>query len=590
MGLFDDDGPAPDTDEVDRYNRYMLDVDGKGKKPYTRATTIAKTLENTYNLNAWGTRCLAKGVAQRPDLVARAATTPVDDKKNWKEIFAQAEVIAAGGAKANLGTAFHALHENVATMTDDEYAAVPHDLRVTYEKYRAELVRLGIVEILTESTCAVTSLGVAGKLDALMRLSDGRVVVADRKSGRVVEYPHSACTQMATYANADMLLMPSEGGPKWLTMHEAFPDLDRTTGLVIDVRIGDEATAAVHVYEVDLHAGWWSALEAVKVRRWRARRDLITPYQPEVVPPKWEIYPATPPAVIEQAKAQIDAVLAAGPELEGETFNPDGTVSGTPIVPIPGAQAEIEKAWGFSAQQVVDGEHKDLAARIRAEAAVPTDVEDAADEVPEAGEPAPKTLPEYAQKNDAENLLSDKRYKTKAHMQALARKLDPAMPVNRTRANLAADIVAHPAWVDRWPEFLAATSSTEDWKPSAAEVAQATPSGHPAWSSAQEKVIQLAPDGTQVQSEFPNSGLPVITGQTGVVAEVLPGPAQDNPYAVTEDPPHAPVGPEDSYLLAISQALNKGNLAEIWQDAQSNGVEWSARLQQAAAIKLASFT
>jgi hypothetical protein len=568
--LFEDDGPA--AEEVDRYGRYMIDVDGKGKRAYTRATTVSKTLEDTFHLEAWRSRCLAKGVAQRPDLTARAATTPISDKKNWKEIFDQAEVIAAGGAKANLGTAFHALHEQVATMSPEEYTAVPEYLRNSYGAYRSELHRLGIVEILTEVTVAHSSLGIAGKADGFGRLADGRVVVIDRKSGSgAVNYPHGVCIQLAEYANADRILIDGV----WVSMAEALPDLDRTVGLVLHI---DIESATTHVYDADLAAGWWAALEAVKVRRWRKRKDLLTPYQPEQAPTKWQLDPATPPAVIEQATGMVAGMLDEPPAPTDE---------------------QAGRRWGLTAQQIADGEHKTLAEKIQTRAADilavvspvephPHDAHNLTEESdPERGA---KTLPKYAQDNDVARLLADKRYKTKAQLQTAARKLDPAMPVNRTRANLAADMVSHPEWAARWPEFfdtadvedLAAElpelhSSTEDtsWKPSEAQVAQAIAMRDAEQATKTASALNEQHDAVAATQDYPNAGLP----------------AQDaNPYAVTEDPAHAPISDEDRYLMAISQTGNKQGLAAIWSSAQQEGVDWSARLQQAAAVKMASFS
>lgn len=268
-------------DDKDGYGRYLLDADGKGKAPYTRATTIAKMLDSGKGLEIWQQRKVAKGVAQSPALVARAAVTPLDDKQAWREILDQAEVKSGGDEKRDLGSAFHALHEHVETMSDTEWAAVPADLKATYVKYRAELKRLGITEVMTEVTVVNTKLGTAGKFDALFRLADGRLVIGDRKTGRPVEYPHSVCVQLAIYANADVMLTFNPDGS---VERHPMPELDLTMAIVIDVKIGDENTASAHAYEVDIWAGWAAALLSAKIRRWRNRRDLLTPYHPEFPP------------------------------------------------------------------------------------------------------------------------------------------------------------------------------------------------------------------------------------------------------------------------------------------------------------------
>lgn len=395
-------GEADDIQKVDRYKRYLLNVDGLGDKAYTRSTTLAKSLEDTYHLEQWKTRTVARGVALRPDLIARAAVAPVSDKATWEEIIKTAtESASLGVVSSNMGSAFHQFHERVGVLSDEEYAAVPSDLRVTYERYRAELARLGIEEIATELTVANTKIGTAGKVDGFARLSDGRVVVVDRKSGRVVEYPHSTACQMAVYSHADRVQMPSEAGPQWMDTSEAFPGLDTETGLVIDVTIGDEKTAAVHVYEVDLSAGWYGALLAAKVRRWRNRKDLLTPYQPEHM----------------------------------NTIKPV-KLAGTVPVP-PEMMPTTPQEWGFSE-----------AARVRAAAEQALTRPDSSPEVAAAAErliSAPATeSPTVDTASDAAALLQ--LFKTKAAMQSAARRVNPAANLARTKANLAADMVSDPNW------------------------------------------------------------------------------------------------------------------------------------------------
>ena len=63
--------PHPETGEV---------------QPWTRTSTIAKVLDDTYNLELWKQRMVAKGVASRRDLTNRAATTDMADRAAWIEI------------------------------------------------------------------------------------------------------------------------------------------------------------------------------------------------------------------------------------------------------------------------------------------------------------------------------------------------------------------------------------------------------------------------------------------------------------------------------------------------------------------------
>src|ERR1043165_6707529 len=315
--FFGTEAPPPDPQGYDRHGRYLLDADGTGQQAYTRATTLAKTLDDGRGLAIWGQRKAAKGVAMSPALTARAAVTPLDEKRVWREIIEQAEVKSGGDEKRDWGSAFHEFHERVPDMTDDEYAAQAVELRVTYERYRAELDRLGITEVLTEGTCVNQQIGTAGKFDAVFRRADGRLVIGDRKTGRVVEYPHAPAVQLAVYANADTMIEFDKSGAQ----HRVpMPDVDKTIAIVVDITVGDEQTAAAHVYEVDIHAGWYGALLAAKVRRWRNRKDLIAPYHPEFPPSDKALAAAAvePIRIVSMSVARAEQILPVSPEMTAE--------------------------------------------------------------------------------------------------------------------------------------------------------------------------------------------------------------------------------------------------------------------------------
>jgi hypothetical protein len=87
--------PTNDGIQRDRYGRYMIiPPTGSKSRPYTRATTIAKALDDTYNLEQWKLRICAQGLATRPDLIARIATTSPDDKNTLNQLCTDA--LAAG--------------------------------------------------------------------------------------------------------------------------------------------------------------------------------------------------------------------------------------------------------------------------------------------------------------------------------------------------------------------------------------------------------------------------------------------------------------------------------------------------------------
>jgi hypothetical protein len=600
--------------KFDRYHRYLLNADGKGDKPYTRATTLAKTTDSGDGLLYWKTKLTAIGMVRRPDLLARASVTPMDDKSGWSEILTQA--LAAGGSqeKANKGTAYHTFHENVENLSDDEYAAVPFELRATYAKDRAELDRLGMRELATEVTVVNELIGTAGKVDSIYELANGDQVIVDRKSGRVVEYPHGPAQQLAIYANATKVRLLD--GTEFVPIGEAFPWLRKDIGLIIDISVGDETTSAVHVYEIDLVAGWYGALLSAKVRRWRNRKDLITPYQPEFInpadaksivdkaakgdPPKvlaaaglaraagedathlaelahslmQPVAGISMPQIVQDAQGVASGWSAGAPSSD-EVLNPNGSVTSADVVEefkgaIPPLSASVREALADPPRVVVVD-----ASGVEWE--VPGDVDLAAAGLTPVAEPAPNSVEHMdaalarrragtaasvaPSSSDADALLA--AFKTKSALQSAARKVDPGMNVSRTRQNLATDMVAHPNWAATRDALLNidGTVRTEDpWGPTPEQVAKAK---------------EMAATGQL--SEFP------------VVEHVEGDSAAANPFRKAE-PTVAPLTPVEIMLGKVAQATDAEQLGDLWEEAQALNLPWDGQLAQAAALKLKTFS
>lgn len=601
--FFGDDRATAGPQTYDRYGRYQLDADGQGLKPYTRATTVAKTLEDEYHLSEWKARCAARGVALRDDLVARAKATPVEDKRVWKEILAEAEVVNAGGAKRNMGSAFHEFHERVPTMSPEEFEAQHPLIKATYAKYHAALQQCGIEEILTEVTLVNTKIGSAGKADGIARLRDGRYVIIDRKSGRITEYPHSACQQLAIYANADVMITYDENGA---TVRHPVPPLDKHMALVLDVTIGDEQTANVAVYELDIWSGWAAALLACNVRRWRNRRDLVTPFHPdaparsaaegpstaanfnapsrtaaEVMPDAVadtmlginaavaDVSPAAAASVAAHlsehpaGQATLDAALALPPSgvqqpvevAHGPTANAD---LGGPMVQQAHAGHPLTKqAWSSAEQRNItlnpDGSRSDGLTGPQVSAVL-------------AG-PQPQASPALVGDVDALQAA----FKTKAQLQAAAKRLDPAMEVTRTRKNLAGDMVAHPQWAARRSEFLPGTVAPQ-------------PFPHVGEDPDPES---FSPVVTNAPGPVPPDPTPTMPAQQFTSEEAAIGEQPTPPWEVPA-PAVVEKTPEEQMLDRIAAATTTGpgsELAAVWEYATSYGITWSARLHQAAEIR-----
>jgi hypothetical protein len=109
----------------------------------------------------------------------------------------------------------------------------------------------------------------AGTFDRLVRCPDGRVRVADLKSGKSeADYPLATSIQLSVYAHGKRY-DPDSGARA-----DLHPDLDDTQGLLIHL----PPKGGCRVIALDLDKGWRAALLAAQVhhvvRKWKAG-DLI---------------------------------------------------------------------------------------------------------------------------------------------------------------------------------------------------------------------------------------------------------------------------------------------------------------------------
>ncbi len=118
--------PSPDEGGIvrDRWGRYMLPDPNTGEmRAWTRATTFAKTISDTYALHHWQQRMVAKGLAMRPDLLALVGMT--EDKKELDRLCDMAKEAAGSKVGANLGTAVHNYTEQLDRGTELRSIAIP---------------------------------------------------------------------------------------------------------------------------------------------------------------------------------------------------------------------------------------------------------------------------------------------------------------------------------------------------------------------------------------------------------------------------------------------------------------------------------
>ncbi len=239
----------------DRWGRPLITPAEGGKPlPYTRVSTLAKALDDKTALTKWKCRQVAIGMGKRPDLVAVAESVKGDDRK-LDEVVEDALTAAESERAANLGTALHALSEQVDAGVPIE--DLPEWAQADMAAYKQAMSGLDILA--AEMFVVCDELQAAGTFDRLVRLPDGRVMVADLKTGKHdPNYPHGVAQQIAVYSRGH-LYDPDKGR----VGHLPSLGIDQTAGLLIHAPAG---TGTCSLYVLDLTVGWTLATVAVAVR------------------------------------------------------------------------------------------------------------------------------------------------------------------------------------------------------------------------------------------------------------------------------------------------------------------------------------
>lgn len=248
----------------DRYGRYLIPAGGK-HVPYTRATTIAGTIEDRYNLELWKIRMAAVGLTNRPDLYAQIAANH-DDKKKLNAICDDAIEAAKGSAGANLGTALHTFTERVDL---GETITIPPPWDADVAAYTAAMAKAGVTIVPggVEKIVVLHDLQVAGTFDRLVTIGGRDLpLIADLKTGAGLDFSWgSIAIQLALYAHADEVYDPVTDTTS------PMPAVDQAEALVMHLPAG-EATCTL--YLVDVAAGWDAVQTCMAARSWRTRKNL----------------------------------------------------------------------------------------------------------------------------------------------------------------------------------------------------------------------------------------------------------------------------------------------------------------------------
>ena len=182
-----DDPKRPDA----KRGRYHLPNPDNGKnKSWQRVTTFVKLTDDTYHLELWKQRNVAKGVAilaaSRPKafLDELAASDVRADKDRLNNTASRAQAEADAWKMSEEGTALHKSAEDVDYANGDITRAPAHH-REKIRLYRDALATCGLAVVpdMIERVTASNKYQVAGKFDRIYRLPDGSYVIGDLKTG-----------------------------------------------------------------------------------------------------------------------------------------------------------------------------------------------------------------------------------------------------------------------------------------------------------------------------------------------------------------------------------------------------------------------
>jgi hypothetical protein len=250
----------------DHWGRYQLPHPDTGEEvAWTRATTLAGSIEDQTGITKWKIRSAILGTVNRPDLLALAQSSTADDKKQLDEVADKALIVASADSRSNLGTALHRFTERVDKGEPD--LAVPPAHAADVDAYKRAKATGGIETRpdYVERITVVPELMVAGTIDRIVR-HEGQIYMADFKTGASLDMAWlKIAIQLALYAHGRTLWDPVTS--QWQTM----PPVNQDKAIVIHVPAG---TGEAVLYWVDIAAGWEAAQVCHRVRELRKSKGL----------------------------------------------------------------------------------------------------------------------------------------------------------------------------------------------------------------------------------------------------------------------------------------------------------------------------
>jgi hypothetical protein len=249
----------------DRYGRPLIIPPTGGKAiAYTRATTIANSLDDASALTAWKMRMAAIGLTTRPDILL-SITAAQDDKMAVNSLIEDAMEVAGANKAANIGTAIHSFAERLDLGQD--LGIVPPQWAPDVKAYEHATKILNNKFI--EQFCVLDKFKIAGTPDRVVEYK-GELFIADIKTGRV-DHPNNISIQLAIYANG----LPYDAAT---ATRGTWGEVNKEKAIIIHLPAG---TGTCKLMWIDIKEGFKGLQFAMKTRKWRDQKGLSYPFEQE---------------------------------------------------------------------------------------------------------------------------------------------------------------------------------------------------------------------------------------------------------------------------------------------------------------------
>lgn len=248
-------------------------------RSYTRASTVAKGLEDTELLSLWQQRQmligLQRSIALQADLdqllITHADEQPGDSniakslRNPLNALSLDAQALAGSGRAAEFGTAVHAWCEWY-DHGRGHITAVPEQFRPWVMGHRRALARAGlhVDSCYTERIVLNSRYEIAGTLDCLVWCPDGKLRLGDIKTSKGMDYSWMYfAIQMAIYSSADYMLALDGSG--W----EPMPAIEQDVALIS--HLPRERPEESRIQPISLEYGRAALETAVRARELRSQ-------------------------------------------------------------------------------------------------------------------------------------------------------------------------------------------------------------------------------------------------------------------------------------------------------------------------------